>query len=493
MDFLDPRKKNRQSIQLAIGHTLMALLVIVGTYILVSQAYGFDVDRSSGSVIRNGLVFIDSAPDKAKIYLNGSIQRNPTNTRISVPEGKYNLSIKKDGYREWSREFALEGGYVERFTYPMLIPDQLQPSSLQTITALPTVGMQSPDRRWVLLGNATLNEFTQYDLNSLKDKKPTSKNIIFPAGLFSPGTGSRALEVVEWSSDNKNVLLKHTFSDGFEFIVLNRDDPTKSINVNRSTNLKPSRVFLRDKKPDQLYLYTEEGGLLQFVDSKNNKTAQVLTGVTSFKSHGSDILLYSQPLVNESTKNRIYFKNGDKTYTIMDVPAAQEIRLDVAQYDGKWYLVVGSSVDKKVYIYKNPQDYIDSNNGKRPAPISILKTTDTIKTVKFSQNTRFIMANSAQHFAVYDAENDRTYSYDLSVPFDQAVKPDWMDGHRIVVNDGSQTIIFDYDGINIQKLVPADKSIPAFFNRDYTFLYSVSPQPSGFDIMQTALRIPQDL
>ena len=81
MDFLDPRKKNRQSIQLAIGHTLMALLVIVGTYILVSQAYGFDVDRSSGSVIRNGLVFIDSAPDKAKIYLNESIQRTLSNTK----------------------------------------------------------------------------------------------------------------------------------------------------------------------------------------------------------------------------------------------------------------------------------------------------------------------------------------------------------------------------------------------------------------------------
>ena len=70
MEFLDPSKKRSRSIRLTIGHMLMAAVVVIGTYILVSQAYGFDVNTKTGQVFQNGLVYIDSAPDGAKILIN---------------------------------------------------------------------------------------------------------------------------------------------------------------------------------------------------------------------------------------------------------------------------------------------------------------------------------------------------------------------------------------------------------------------------------------
>ncbi len=496
MDFLDPRKKRAHSIRLAIGHTLMGLIVVIGTYILVSQAYGFDVDKRTGNVIRNGLVFVDSAPDKANVYVNGVQQRNKTNTRLALPEGQYGLSLKKDGYRDWSRNFEMKGGYVERFNYPMLIPSQLQSTSLQTINKLPSVGLQSPDRRWVLLPSdttgASIGSFTQYDLNTLKDKKPTTSTVNFPAGLFNPATGEHRITLVEWASDNKNVLIKHEFTGGFEYIVLDRDEPGKSVNVNKQLNTNPDKVSLLDKKPDLLHLYTSAGGVLQKANLKDKKVTPVLTDVTSYKSHGDNVLLYAQAITKELTKNRVFLKDGDKTYNLQDLPISANIPLEIARYDNNWFVAVGSDAEQKTFVYKNPQNYINDNKDKRPGPITILKTTSPISNLAFSQNTQFIMVNSSQHFGVYDAENDRTFAYDLPELFYQSVKPVWMDGHRIIVNTGTQTMIFDYDGQNIQKLMNSDKTLPVFFNRDYTFVYNVAPQTSGFDILQTALRTPED-
>ncbi len=491
MDFLDPKKKRARSIQLTIGHTLMALLVIIGTYLLVSQAYGFDVDKRTGTVIRNGLIFIDSAPSDAQIKLNNVVQRNRTNSRLALPEGNYSLNIQKDGYREWNRDFEMKGGYVEHFTYPMLIPNTLDTVKLQTLTALPTTGLQSPDRRWVLLSTPVLGTFTQYDLNTLRDKKPVSSSVAFPATLFHAAAGAHQIELVEWSTDNKNVLVKHSFTNGYEFLVLNRDEPNKSININQQLKQNPVNVALWDKKPDQLYLY-QSGGVLQTASLKDSTVTPFLTGVLAFKSHGDDVMLYAQTTPNEPSKVRVSLKEGSKTYVLRDMPAATNIPLEIARFDSKWYVVVGSDAEQKTYVYENPQDYINKNQDKRPSPVAVLKSTGPIREVKFSQNTRFIMANNGQHFAVYDVETDRSYAYDIKEAFDQSVKPVWMDGHRIIVNTGTQPMMFDYDGTNIQKLTSAEKTLPIFFNRDYTFVYTVAPQASGFDVNQVALRTPAD-
>lgn len=495
MDFLDPKKKRTRSIRLTIGNSLMGILVVIGTYILVSQAYGFDVDTKTGVVIQNGLVFVDSAPDGAKIFMNGEQQKSNTNTRLALPEGRYSVEIQKEGYRSWLRDFNLLGGTVERFTYPMLIPNDLKSTNLQSFTGLPAVGLQSPDRRWVLTANPnTLGAFTQFDLNTLKDKKPVSSSVVFPAGIFTAVAGPHGLELVEWSNDNKHVLVKHNFTGGSEFVMLNRDEPASSINVNKTLNVNPTKIALRDKNFDQMYLYTSAGGVLQSVNLKDKVISPVLTGVISFKSHGSDVLLYSQNVPGDPTKIRVSLKDGAKTYVVRDMPSAVNVPLEIARYSGDWYVVVGSDVEQKAYVYKEPADYLNHQKDKKPVPITVLKATGPISVLAFSDNTRFIMINSGQHFGVYDAENDKTYNYDVSQQFDQTVKPEWMDGHRILVNSAGKTVIFDFDGSNLQQLTTNEKLIPVSFNRDYTYMYTLSPQASGaFNFDQTPLRTDKDL
>src|SRR5689334_19275883 len=122
MDFLDPKARRRHTIRLYIGYGLMATLILIASAILVFQAYGFDLDRKTGEVIQNGLVFVDSAPDKANVFFNDELQKAKTNNRFALPSGDYTLKIQKDGYRDWHRTFSITGGAVERFSYPLLLP-----------------------------------------------------------------------------------------------------------------------------------------------------------------------------------------------------------------------------------------------------------------------------------------------------------------------------------------------------------------------------------
>ncbi len=472
----------------------MAALVVIGTYILVSQAYGFDVDKKTGNLIQNGLVFIDSAPDNASIIINGIEQKNRTNARLALPEAKYSIEIRKEGYRSWNRVFELLGGSVERFAYPMLIPTQLNTSELKAQDARPSISMESPDRRWVLVANSgDLTSFTRYDLNELDDqKRPATETINFPSDVFSKANGKHTLELVEWSTDNNNVLVKHSFKGGTEFAILNHQEPDKSANINQRLGVSPDKIVLRDKKPDQYYIYFNRGGQLHTADLKSKLTTPILTGVVSFKPHGDNVLLYAQN-ASGGKVTKVQLKDGDKNYLIREEPVAKSIPLEIARYDGAWFVVVSSDADRKTYIYKEPAKFLEENPDQKAVPTTILKATGDISMLAFSQNTRFIVANNGQHFSVYDAEEDRNFRYDLKQQFDQSVEPAWIDGHRMVVFNDGKAIIFDYDGINVQTLVDADKVTPVFFSRDYTLMYTLLGKDKSYKFSQTPLRLEEDL
>lgn len=496
MDFLDPAAKKRRAIRMAIGYALMGILIAIATTILVFQSYGFDVDRKTGEVIQNGLVFIDSAPDKATIYLNDQVQNDQTNSRLTRPEGHYSLLIRKDGYRDWRRSFELKGGDILRFTYPLLLPVNLEQQEIFNYPAAPGFASESPDRRWLLVSKgASINEYLEYDLKdvAIATEKPIERPVTFPADLFAKSEGAHSIELVEWSNDNKNVLVKHNYKDGHEFILLNREDPALSLNINKHLNLTPTSLTLRDKKFDQWYLYMKDGGLLQTADTTKT-VIPILNGVGTYKSHDTDTIIYSQPVVNSATQ-RIFLKQGKDVNLLLEVSTGVSM-LDIARYDGSWFVAVGSDTDKKTFVYRDPQTTLKRGDGRRPAPVAVLRSGGAALTqVSFSTNTRFILAQSGQHLEVYDAEENETLRYDVPGTFDPSNKLVWMDGHRLLAHRDGKLLMFDFDGSNQQELIPVLPTRQVFFDRDYTVLYTLngsSATKDTFGLIRTDLRFKQD-
>jgi hypothetical protein len=475
MDFLDPRRFRKQKIRLMVGYILIAVAIGLGTVILVYGAYGYGINTKTGDIVQNGLLFVDSKPGGADIYLNNKSINQATSARLVLPAKKYDLLIKKTGYRDWERNFSLDEHTISRYVYPFLFPTKPVTQNLKPYSATPPLMMESPDRHWLLVQipdpTSKTVSFDEFDAGDYT--KPTI-TLSLPAAILSkPGASFGTLTEVEWSTDNNHVLLKHDIEGASEFIIMDRNDPAKSINVNKALNINPTQVALRNKKVDQLYIFMQDGGTLQLADmGKPALGDPLIKNVLAFKPYGSNLFSYVTLAGMPAGKAQVRIWQNGHTYPLYAFNAGDKYLLDIASYSGHLYFTAGSSSDGRINIYKDPLGDIQSSDIGRATPMIALRAQGASK-VGFSDNARFIEIEGGQNFGVYDLETDNEYQYTLKAPLSAPLE--WMDGHRLIGKSNGYVFVMDYDSTNQQNLVPTNTDEGGFFSRDYNQMYTIAP------------------
>jgi hypothetical protein len=472
MEYLDPKQKKSHEIKLYIGYGLMAVLVILATAILGLFAFGFNLDTKTGSVVQNGLLFIDSSPESSTVRVN-NIDKGQTDVRLVVPSGKYKIDLSRDGYRGWSNEIDIAGGEIARIVYPFLFPSDLKSEDSSVLESKPIFGSQSPDRNWVITKyEGKLNEFVEFNLT----EDPITPNVIsLSPGLINQVGEKHFFKEVEWSTDNRHLLVRHDFEGGYEYIVVDREEPAKTFNLsNKYNTIKIKDLRFRDKKFDKYYILDESKKLLTG-EFKKIETVAVAENVIDFQPHGNDIVLYVSAIAGVSDKVEVKVIEKEKQYSMRELPADSKYLIDLAEFDGSWYVVFGASKEQKVYIYIDPFKELKEDNGQgKPLPQSQLRLDKPIENLSFSANARFIAVQSGQSFAVYDSENINFHKYDIDINIATTYEAKWMDGHRFNVVSAEKVYVFDFDGTNKQELMSSyDKYYP-FFDRDYNDVYNLT-------------------
>lgn len=490
MDFLDPNKKRSNKIRLYVGYLLIAIAISMSALVLLFINAGYRLDKE-GKVTRNSLLFVASNPSGAQAYIEGLYSKHKTqgktDTKFNLQEGRYRVTIQKDGYRIWQREMNLEGGSVERLAYPFLFPEKLSTKDLKEYLGESGIVSSSPDRKWIIVQNP--ENILNFDIFNTSDLAKPNTSFSIPQGVLSSGANQK-LEIVEWSSDNSNILMKHSFNNEAEYVIINKDKPEESININTLTGQKPATVSLKDRKIDQIFLHMTPGGLLQQVDVKSKTLTPTISKTLAYKSHGDDMLVYVTPITDDDKQVSVHIKTKDKDYELRKLPIAETYLVDVARFDNSWYIVAGSSSSNNVYVYKDPLTILVNDNPRKSFFARIIKI-DNPKYVSFSANTRMIAVQSGQNFAVYDNETDRQYRYQIKDQFDTERHAEWMDGHRLVSSTNKTALVFDFDGINQQKLMPINPKIDVMFDRDYqnAFSFDIANQNNISHLTQTKLLV----
>ncbi len=548
MDFLDPKKLRAHQIRLLVGYGLLAIAVVLATVVLLYQARGFGVKQ--GKVIQNGSILVSSNPGPAAIILNNK-PVDETNVRLVLEAGSYTMKLTRDGYHDWQRALTVEGGSVEHFTYPFLIPRNLATVAMTTYESAPVLSAQSPDRRWVLEQlPGQIGVFDQFDTREPKRVQAKKVQVSIPADIFSssgqPEAASvlddapalvpspRSLEVVEWSNDNIHVLLRHVAGDLSEYILFNRDKPIESVNLSRTLGLTSnlSLAFL-DKKFDRYFIHDTIAKTLSTVSLADPQPVALLNGVLAYKSYGDDTVLYTSPITPEtgtanetpaateqitdpamrtatgnsatSGTNRVNVKlyQDKKQHTIRQTSASDMYLLGLSRYKNAWYVMAGVSAESRVYVYKNPAEALrrDTVPGAMPVPVAVLKTVNP-NFVAISANSQLMMAQNGNNFSVYDAEYDRSHTYQVDAGLDPPqTHAIWMDGHHLQFTSGGKIVIFDYDGTNVRTLAAHTPAHRAYFDTRYRTLYTLAPptssttpiaNPNAYILSATPLRTVAD-
>ncbi|MCA9330722.1 PEGA domain-containing protein [Candidatus Saccharibacteria bacterium] len=486
MEFLDPKKRKAHRQKLFIGYGLIAIALTMITIVIFFAAYGYDIDRKTGQVIQNGMIILNAAPESARITINGNDEGN-TDKRLSLPAGQYSVELSRDGYRNWHRDVNLSGGAIEQLVYPFLFPQNLSTRAVQDYTAAPGVESQSPDRRWLVVQRPedAVGAFQVVDLN---DSTTPTSTVVFPDGVLTQGK-KHTFQVVEWSTNNNELLMKHTVDGATEFVMFNRDNPSKSRNL---TKLFDGRTFtsvsLRDRNPELFYLYNSADKSLYSTDVKARQYTLVAENVLSYKGYQKDLVLYVTP-DKDTTQADVHLRYKGVDKVIKKVGASKSYIHDAADFNGKLYVAVGGSSDKNVYLFEDPLSGF-SDTSEAPSAFLALALANP-QHLSFSTNARFIAAQSGSSVAIYDAETERHYQYDTKLDLANGVSATWMDGHRLtVVPKDGLVRVFDFDGTNMQSLNPGVSGNTVYFDRDYKALYVMAkPDAQTFRLTRTELRL----
>lgn len=477
MDYLDPKKRKQHLIRLAIGYVLIATALLLTTIILLYQAYGFGF--KNGEVIQNGLIFVSSKPNPADIYVDGQKRAENTNTRLLMSAGQYTFELKRDGYQSWKRAINIEGGSVVRFDYPFLFPKDIKTTATKEYEARPLLVTESLDRKWLFVQTGQYNTFEVFDLTKPKE---APKTLTVPANLFTLTGGVHSLKLVEWASDNKHFVLQHTTdSNGkiaSEYILVDRTKVGESINLTKLLGVNPTEIQLRDKKYDKYYLFDKEARTLSTATLEAPTPELVLDNVFDFKTHGKDVILYATSEDAEPGKTAIKVYDDSKEYVVRNVALGDTYLIDIARYDNAWMVTAGAPADNKVYVYKDPVKSLREKPDEPLVPVQVLKVPNPAF-VSFSDNARFVMAQSGQQFAIYDNETEKGYAYASEFPMDATQShAKWMDGHRLMFVSNGKTVVFDFDNTNHVTLNTLDSTYPVLFDQDYERMYTMSQEPA---------------
>lgn len=467
MDFLDPSNKRSYNIRLFIGFFLSASIIVLGTLILALITAGYTINTKTGKVIQNGLIFVDSTPTKASIYVNHKYIKS-TNARLELRAGSYNISLYEPGYDTWNTDVALLGGQVDELSYPLLVPTKPLVSTIAKYSSEPQVFTQTPNQHWLLVSSATTaNSFDVYDTTNTKTPVTTAT---IPSSLLVNATAQNTFTVVQWASNNQDVLLEDEYGGAINYIVFNYITPSSSYNLNQtfSTTTFTSAKLL-NSDPATPLLFDPTSGNLYLGNQSSGQASLILSKVINYTYYGTNKFLYATQDGNSGSQTSIKFSNLSNTYLVKNVPQANQYMLNIQNYGGNYYYLVGGGGIYDYIYYNLPSQALGSK--QLPVPYTLMVNNVQPQKVLNSTGQRYISLESGNNFSVYDIQTQDHYRFTLSQNLTSPNFATWFDDNRFISFSNGEMIVFDFDGTNIFNIASANNSFNGLFSPSYNAVY----------------------
>ncbi|MDD5437473.1 MAG: PEGA domain-containing protein [Candidatus Omnitrophica bacterium] len=115
--------KNSDKLKRAVAFYISVLLFFVTLPILLSYSLGYRIDYRALKIYKTGIIFINSKPSGASVYVNGKMDDNLTPTQIEDLEpGSYKVKVKRDGFYPWEEELIVRPNMVTKADSIILFP-----------------------------------------------------------------------------------------------------------------------------------------------------------------------------------------------------------------------------------------------------------------------------------------------------------------------------------------------------------------------------------
>lgn len=475
--------KHIQRAKLVVLYSIMTVAVLVVVALLVMVVGNYSYNRATGVIEQRGLVQFGSVPSAVNVEIDGTLLSAKTSTKSSVEPGERNFTFWKDNYKPWSLTTPVKSGSLVWLDYIRLVPERRDVETLHQYDSV-TDARFSPTNRSILMQlDAKKPEFRLVDISH---DTPTGTTLALPESTYKlVGSESAAAKrstpkytLDSWDESGRYVFVWRTLGLDKQLIVLNTEDPSKSVNVSREFSLPIEAAEFAGRSGNVLYVKSD-GNVRKLNISDGTATRTLLSGVDTFALQDNDTISYtSLPQTDSGSRTLGSYRDGDDTPTVLKTIMGEHKPVSIVSRSYYNTLYTAIAEGSKIEIYRGNHD-----NGLDDMKLIASRTLDEdIESVEFNSIGSLLLVRSKQSFASYDIDRNLL----LTSKLDTGMSKDmfWLDSYHLGLTYGGMLTMRDFNGTNTYELNATQSALSAGLSRNGTYMYSFGKTDKGTTSLQ---------
>ncbi len=182
------------------------ILFAIVLVMLIGFARGYRIDFSQQKLEPTGILVASSAPDGAKVLVNGEL-KGATNSSISVKPGVYDVEIAQDGYLSWKKRLTIKGELVIKAD-ALLFPINPSLSPITSFGVLKAAASQTNEKVIIITeaGDALKDGIYLIDNGYNPLARINAQKLLALKSIFPSDVSFEDIKI-EFSPDEKQMLL----------------------------------------------------------------------------------------------------------------------------------------------------------------------------------------------------------------------------------------------------------------------------------------------
>ncbi len=476
--------KRRQPLVRTAVYSLMTLSVVAIVTVLMLIVLGYSFNQKDGRFEQGGLLQFSSTPSGATITLDEVKLGSQTTTKANVESGNHSVSYDLEGYKTWKKAITILPGQIGWLSYARLIPKSLTPQTLRSFTTLSST-LASPQHNYMVLHEAA--DQPVFVLANIQDDTTKYSDLQLSAGSYTaPSAGkTQSFTMESWSSNEQSILVKHVYNtDKIEWILLDREEPEKSVNISTAFGVLPDRLIFAGGGDRMLFAQT--GDIVRRINLDDQTLSRPLVSqVDYFKAYDDKTIIYSTT-PNDKALRTVGYASVDIAVpqTIGTYPAdGKLLRADMGSYFNKRYVAIVHG--PKVTIFSGTLPKPDEKGSLKIFKSQTVPENTT--GIAMSRNGRFVVTSLADGYATYDIELLKYDRTTWAVPSTVQRELQWLDDYTLWSDNGGQIRFYEFDGANQNNIMTVTEGFSASRSPNNKFFYSINKIGKGFDLRRVQL------
>lgn len=435
------KKKRQELVKVILTEILMGIAIVCLTVFLLFMTLGYNISND-GNVERTGLVQINSNPTGATISIDGNEEiLARTNSSKTYSAGEHTIKLTRGGYGDWEKTINVTEGYYYRLSYPRLFLNKIEKTELIELKDIKIASMSPEGNLLFVLEKGA----DKAKLVKLSDNNATvmEENL---EDLFSGvKNGDAEVKVMEWSGDGSKILIKTTFEEENEWVLIDTKNIQESVNLTKMFGMKFTDLRLENGSGSKIFAIVNNE--LRELDTNGGSISKILVNdVEKIENNAENVVFLTT--INENGQREVgTYRSGDKGgVNIYEVNGEGDVEIGIGEYFEDDILAI---FDKgRMVVYQGEIPAYEQEETK--IEITMIRDAGFLVADKFEirGGGELVFARGEGKVAVFDAEAFDVVRYEIN-----DINLKWLDNFMLYSTEGGAIEVMDFDGLNKRMVI----------------------------------------